>query len=170
MGHEQATRLVTTTVVEADNALLLTQLAKGPFAGFWLLPSTAVDAGTVQQTARRMVIARTGYPVVEQQLAAVLEETRPGLLILRFLFRAKVGARECVIDESDIAQARFFSRQAVRDVLEERDIVPNLAVMSVVRSWLEGTALEAMHTLDEAAFCPCGSGFRFTGCCGWDHR
>jgi len=166
----QTIRLIATALIERDDALLLVQLAKGPFAGFWLLPSSSVDEGTVEVTARRMVLERTGYPVIEQQLLGVLEEPKPDVLALRFVFRATVGEREAGVGDAEITQARWFMREAVHEVLEERDVVPNLGVMSLIRSWVEGMTLRPLELLVEDALCPCGSGERFRGCCGWDAK
>jgi NADH pyrophosphatase NudC (nudix superfamily) len=163
-------RVITTALVERDGYLLLTQLAAGRFAGFWLLPSATAEEGTVEQTSLRMVWERTGYPVLEQQLVSVIEEPKPGVLALRFLFRSRVGERDAAVSDPEIAQTRWFSRAAVREVLAERDVVPNLGVMSVLRAWAEGATPRPLELLVEDTPCPCGTGFGYRGCCGWDAR
>lgn len=164
----QSCRVIVTALIERDEHLLLTQLAQGKFAGFWLLPSGTPDAGTVEQTASTLVATRTGYPVVEQRLCSVIEEPRQGVLALRFVFRTTVGERISAVDDPEIAQARWFSRTAVSELLAERDAVPNLGVMSLLRSWVEKTVLTPLELLCEDALCPCGSGHAYRGCCGWD--
>lgn len=166
----QETRVITTALVEQDDNLLLVQLARGRFAGYWLLPSTSVEEGTVEQNSARMVFERSGYPVAESQLVSVVEELRAGVLALRFVFRTRVGERDAAVSDPDIAQARWFAREAVREVLEERDVVPTLGVMALIRSWADEIPLRPLESLVEDALCPCGSGFRYTGCCGWDAK
>lgn len=164
----QQTRVIVTALTERDDHLLLAQLARGRFAGFWLLPSATVEEGTVVDTARKMMPERTGYPVLDQRLVSVVEEPKIGVLALRFVFRTQVIEPASELTDMEIVQARWFSRDAVREVLAERDIVPNLGVMSLIRSWVEGMALSPLELLVEDALCPCGSGFGFRGCCGWD--
>ncbi|HEX2948774.1 MAG TPA: hypothetical protein VHV83_04280 [Armatimonadota bacterium] len=164
----QHIRMIGAALIERDDQLLLVQLADGPFAGFWLLPSVSIDDGTVDSAIATMVFARTGHPVLQSHLISVIQEPKIGTLALRFLFRVRVGDRLSGITDHDIAQARWFSRDAVHELLEERDTVPNLGVMSVIRAWVDGVELAPLETLLNDALCPCGSGFRFTGCCGWD--
>jgi ADP-ribose pyrophosphatase YjhB (NUDIX family) len=167
---EQQTRLVVTALAETDNRLLLGQLARGPVAGFWLLPSATVEHGSVERTVRQMMPERTGYPVAGQQLVSVLEESKPELLLLRLVFRVQTGECAGAHEDREIAQVRWVTRHAVRQILTERDVVPNLGVMSLVRAWAEGTPLRPLETLIEDCLCPCGSGFRYPGCCGWDAK
>ena len=166
----QQLRVIATALTEREDTLLLVQLALGRFAGFWLLPSATPEDGPVEAAARRMLPERTGYPVGELSLASVVEEPKIGVLALRFVFRAVVAEPPRPVDDPDIVQARWFSRDAVREVLEERDVVPNLGVMSLLRAWAEGVALAPLELLPEDAQCPCGSGFGFRGCCGWDAK
>lgn len=163
-------RVIATALVEQDDGLLLVQLAQGPFAGFWLLPSATAEEGTVEATARRMVMERTGYPVTDQRLVSVVEEPKTGVLALRFVFRTQVGERVAEVEDREIVQARWFSRTAASEVLEERDVVPNLGVMSLIRAWVDGRQLSPLELLVEDACCPCGSGFVYRNCCGWDAR
>lgn len=166
----QQTRVIVTALAERDAQVLLVQLARGRFAGFWLLPSATVEEGTVTETARRMLPERTGYPVVEQQLASVVEEPKPEVLALRFVLRTRVGEATGERLHEDIAQARWFSRDAAGEVLEERDVVPTLGVMALIRAWADGMPLRPLELLIEDASCPCGSGHAYRGCCGWDAR
>ncbi|MHB9129498.1 MAG: hypothetical protein ACYDBB_00220 [Armatimonadota bacterium] len=168
--EQQQTRLIVTALAETDERLLLGQLARGPFAGFWLLPSATVEHGSVERTLREMMPERTGYPVVGQQLASVLEESKPELLLLRFVFRVQAGECAGAHQDQEIAQVRWVPRHTVRLILSERDVVPNLGVMSLVRAWAEGTPMRPLETLIEDCLCPCGSGFRYPGCCGWDAK
>jgi ADP-ribose pyrophosphatase YjhB (NUDIX family) len=161
-------RLIATALIEREGNLLLVQLAKGSLAGFWLLPSATVEDGSVEQTAQTMILERTGHPVRAMELLSVLEESRPDVLLLRFLFRAEVGAREAAIADPEIVQARWFSRTAVLEVLEERDVVPNLGVMSVLRAWADGVIPRPLEPILHDALCPCGSGDRYRSCCGWE--
>lgn len=155
-------------IAERDDHLLLCQLTRGEYAGFWLLPSASVDDGTVQQTALAMLPERTGYAAESLELLSVVEEPKVRALSLRFVFSAQVREPQGTHTDTDIVQARWFSRAAVREVLNERDVVPNLSVMALVRAWADGRALQPLEVLDENALCPCGSGYRFRGCCGWD--
>jgi len=163
-------RLIVTALIEQDDSLLLVQLAHGRFAGFWLLPSATVEAEPIERTLRCMVPERTGYPVVDQQLLSVLEEARVDAHTVRFVYRVQVGEKEGQPADAEIATSRWFSREAARQVLEERDIVPTLGVMSLVRSWVEGIPPGPLELMVDDAQCPCGSGFRYPGCCGWDMR
>ena len=165
----QETRLIATILAEQADALLLVQLARGRYAGYWLLPSSGVDVGTVDAAARALLPARTGYQAETLALASVVEEPKTGVLAVRFVFRATVSARTEPLGDAEIAQARWFSRDAAREVLAERDVVPTLGVMALMRAWAEGIALPPLETLSpDDAPCPCGSGFRYRGCCGWD--
>ncbi len=166
----QECRVIVTALAEREDHLLLAQLARGPFAGFWLLPSATPDEGTVDDTARRLLPERTGYAVTDQRLVSVVEEPKIGVLALRFVFQAAVAESAGAIEDGEIVQARWFSRDAVCEVLEERDVVPNLGVMSLVRAWADGMPLPTLALVREDALCPCGSGFGYRGCCGWDAR
>ena len=162
-------RLIAAVLAVRDQRLLLLQLARGPFAGYWLLPSATVETGTVEEAVRRLLPARSGYVVAAQQLAGVLEEPRPGLLVLRFIFTVEPGAHADRPGDTDIAQGRWCTRAEARELLEERDIVPHLGVMTLVRGWVDETPLPPHTVLHEHdALCPCGSGYSFRGCCGWD--
>lgn len=163
-------RVIVTALAERDGQLLLTQLASGQFAGFWLLPSASVEEGAVAWAAAAMLLERTGYPVLEQKLLTVVEETKIDVHSLRFVFAVQAGERQSGNANPEIVQARWFSRAAVREVLQERDVVPTLGVMSLLRAWVDERPLLTLESLDEKAPCPCGSGFAFTGCCGWDAR
>ncbi len=163
-------RVIVTAIVERQGQLLMTQLAQGQFAGFWLLPSGTVEEGTVERAVAVMLRERTGYPALEQKLLGVVEETKLDVLSLRFVFAMQVGEREYENANPEILQARWFSREAVGEVLDERDVVPNFGVMSLLRAWVDARPLKALESLDDQALCPCGSGFAFTGCCGWDVR
>lgn len=169
-NNRQAARVIVTALAERDEQLLLVQLAQGRFAGFWLLPSASVDEGTAVEAARRMMPERTGYPVTAQRLVSVIEEPRAGVLALRFVFAVELGEVAGAHDDRDIARACWFSRDAAREVLAERDVVPTLGVMSLIRAWTEGTELQPLELLTEEARCPCGSGFGYRGCCGWDNK
>ena len=162
--------VIVTALAERDGSVLLAQLAQGPFAGFWLLPSATVDEGTVTRAVGEMLLERTGYPALDQRLLTVQEETKIGVLALRFVFTVRAGERESGSIDPEIVQARWFTRDAVREVLEERDVVPTLGVMALLRTWLEERTPASLETPDEQARCPCGSGFSFAGCCGWDSR
>lgn len=164
----QTLRAVATVMVARNEGLLLCQLARGEYAGFWLLPSASVDEGTVKQTAQTILRERTGYSADALELASVIEEPKVRALSLRFVFTAEVAEPPAPHTDADILRSRWFSNTAAREVLEERDVVPNLGVMSLVRAWADGITLRPLEVLDENAQCPCGSGYRFRGCCGWD--
>ena len=117
-----------------------------------------------------MMFERTGHEVAEQHLLSVLEEPRHEVLALRFVFATALHGVSSGPVNTDFAQVRWFSRLAARGMLEERDAVPTLGVMSLIRGWADGVALRPHELLLEDAFCPCGSGFRYPGCCGWDKR
>jgi len=157
-------------LAEQDGHLLLCQLAKGEYAGFWLLPSASVEDGTMLETARRMLPERTGYAATALELVSVVEEPKTNALSLRFVFHAEVAKQKTEPSDTDILQARWFSREAARELLAERDVVPNLGVMSLVLAWADGIAFRPLELLDENALCPCGSGYGFRGCCGWDSK
>ena len=70
--------------------------------------------------------------------------------------------------DGEIARVHWFPRASALAVLEERDVVPTLGVMRLIRGWAEGTALAALEAPREDAPCPCGSGYSYPGCCGWD--
>ncbi|MHB9024061.1 MAG: NUDIX domain-containing protein [Armatimonadota bacterium] len=164
----RAARIIVTALAARDDTLLLAQLARGRFAGFWLLPSATVEEGTVAETARQMMPERTGYPITDQRLVSVIEEPVGPVLALRFVFLTAVGERNESASDPEIARVDWFTRSALRELLTEREVVPSLGVMSLVRGWAEGLALEPLETLVEDALCPCGSGHRYQGCCGWD--
>ena len=166
--HGQHIRAIATALVEHDDHLLLCQLARGEYAGFWLLPSASVDEGTVLEAARRMLPERTGYTATALDLMSVVEEPKTHALSLRFVFSAGVAELKADQSDTDILQVRWFSREAAKELLAERDVVPNLGVMSLVRAWTDGIAMRSLELLDENALCPCGSGYGFRGCCGWD--
>ncbi|HEY3415771.1 MAG TPA: NUDIX domain-containing protein [Armatimonadota bacterium] len=169
-GPAQETRIIVTALLERDDSLLLAQLAHGRFAGFWLLPSATVDESTVAATARRMVPERTGYPVAEQTLLSVVEEPMTQVLALRFVFSTQVGEQNGPPEDPEIARVHWFTRSALQDLLAEREVVPALGVMSLLRGWAEGLFLQPLETLNEDTLCPCGSGHRYAACCGWDTR
>jgi ADP-ribose pyrophosphatase YjhB (NUDIX family) len=166
--RRQPVRVIATALAERDDHLLLVQLARGPFAGFWLLPSATVEQGTVVDTVQALAPQRVGGTFHDPQLLSVVEEPRLQMLILRFVFAVAVEEPLQTPEDIEIARAVWFARTAVRDVLAERDVVPNLGVMSLLRSWVEGIALRPLELLTEDALCPCGSGYRFPGCCGWE--
>lgn len=162
------TRVIVTALLEQDDYLLLVQLARGRFAGYWLLPSATVEEQMLEQTLRQMAPERTGYPVSEPRLVSVVEESRTDTRVLRFVFQACVGTQTGSPSDVEIASARWFSHAAAREVLEERDVVPTLGVMALIRGWAEGITLSPLESLVDDVLCPCGSGFRYPGCCGWD--
>lgn len=162
--------MIVTALAVHDERLLMVRLARGRFAGFWLLPSATVEEGTVEETARNMFLERTGYTVTEQQLACVQEEAKTGILSLRLIFATRVREPEAAPGDPEIAQASWMSREMAREVLTERDMVPVLGVMRLARAWADNIALPPLDTLDSEMPCPCGSGFSFRGCCGWDMK
>lgn len=170
LRDHQSTRVIVTALVERDDHLLLVQLARGRFAGFWLLPSATVATGTVVGAVTGMVQERTGYRVTDHRLLGVVEEAMLGVLSLRFVFSVRVDQDAKPIADADIARATWFSRDAAGEVLEERDVVPTLGVMALVRAWAERTPVQPLESLVSDALCPCGSGHGFAGCCGWDAR
>lgn len=163
-------RVIVTALLEHAEELLLVQLARGRFAGFWLLPSATVEEGSLEQTLCQMLPARTGYAAHEALLLSVLEEPHVSGYALRFVFRAQVSALGGAPADGDIAAARWFSRAATRAVLEERDVAPALGVMTLLRAWAEGETPAPLESLCDEVDCPCGSGFCYAGCCGWDAR
>ncbi len=160
-------RLIVTALIEHDEHLLLVQLARGRFAGFWLLPSATVES-TIEETLRQQIPERTGYPVIAQRLLSVIEERRVDVHAVRFVFHTQVGDSQGQPADSEIARVHWFSRATACTVLAERDVVPTLAVMSLIRGWAEGISLAPLESLREDVLCPCGSGFNYPGCCGWD--
>ena len=160
--------MITTALFERDAQLLLLQLGRGRFAGYWLLPSATVDSGTLEETTRTMVLERSGYTPSVIHLSGMLEEASVERLILRMVYQVQAAERQSAIREVDIAQARWFSREAVDEILHERDIVPNLGVMTLLRDWCEARVPAAHAVLADDAACPCDSGFAYRGCCGWD--
>ena len=132
--RERETRVIVAALVEREEHLLLTQLARGRFAGFWLLPSSSVESGPWRSGGAHAA-ERTGYEVRQSHLLCVQEEPKVDVLALRFVFHVTVGERESAVADPEIAQARWFSRAAVQEVLEERDVTPNLGVMSLIRAW-----------------------------------
>lgn len=163
-------RVVVTALSERDDSLLLVQLAKGPLAGFWLLPSATVEEGSCIGTLRRMLPERTGHPVATERLLSVIEEPKLDVHLLRFAFAVTVGEKEQAPSDPEIARARWFQRAQVRDLLAEREVVPNLGVMSLVRAWAYENELQPLEVLLEDTLCPCGSSYRYPGCCGWDTK
>ena len=168
--HPQVTptRLIVTALLESNERLLLAQLAAGPFAGFWLLPSATVETGTVEGAARQMVRDRTGHEMRDPRLLTVVEEGRVGVRALRFAFTSGVGERDPGHRDLELARTGWFSREAAALVLTERDVVPTLGVLSLIRAWADGITPEPLETLVEDVLCPCGSGYGYLGCCGWD--
>ncbi|MHB9106166.1 MAG: NUDIX hydrolase [Armatimonadota bacterium] len=162
--------MIVTALAEHDEQLLMVQLARGRFAGFWLLPSVTVEDGTVEETARSMFLERTGYSVIEQRLAGVQEEPRTGMLSLRLVFATQAQELATGPSDPDIAKVRWLTREMAREVLTERDVVPTLGVMRLISAWEENLVLPLMETLDYEMPCPCGSSFSYRGCCGWDMR
>jgi ADP-ribose pyrophosphatase YjhB (NUDIX family) len=165
---EQRTRVVATALIERQEHLLLVQLARGRFAGFWLLPSAPVEQGTVAQAARALVPERTGCAVEHQELRGVLEHLRRETMLLRFVFATTVSVEAGRPTDPDVVQAAWFTRPAVDELLRERDVVPTLGVMALLRAWADGLPLAPLEQLWDEVVCPCGSGFRYPGCCGWD--
>ena len=145
----------------------MVQLAAGRFAGFWLLPSASVEEGSLAETAAKMLPERAGYLPVAQQLVSVQEEPKTGVLALRFVFAAQAGEGTAPRDP-EIARACWMDRDAVTELLAERELVPTLGVMHLARAWAEQIVLPPLATLTEETACPCGSGFSYRGCCGWD--
>jgi ADP-ribose pyrophosphatase YjhB (NUDIX family) len=164
------TRVLVTALLVSDGRLLLAQLAAGPWAGYWLLPSATVETGTIEDAARTMTRERTGYALRDPRLLTVIEEARAGVRILRFAFAGGVGDRDPEHRDPELARTGWFSREAVAQVLQERDVQPTLGVMSLLRAWADGVTPEPLETLVDDALCPCGSGFRYPGCCGWDAK
>jgi len=165
---QRKTRVIVTAMAEQDERLLLVQLARGRFAGYWLLPSATVEEKTVEETARSMFLERTGYSAVEQRLSCVQEEPRTGVLSLRLIFTTQ--AEELAMGPSDpeIAKVNWLTRGMAQEVLAERDVVPTLGVMRLISAWAENLVLPPMETLDNEMPCPCDSSFSYRGCCGWD--
>lgn len=162
--------MIVTALAEHDDRLLMVQLARGRFAGFWLLPSATVEQDTVEETARQMLPERTGYRPAEQRLACVQEEPRTGILSLRMVFATRVEELAAAPSDPEIAQASWMTREVAREVLTERDVVPALGVMRLIRAWTENTMLPPLDSLDIEMPCPCDSGFSYRGCCGWDMK
>ena len=165
---QRRARVIVTALAEHDDRLLMVQLARGRFSGFWLLPSATVEEGTVEETARNMLLERTGYAAVEQHLACVQEEPRADVLSLRFVFATQVEEKAAGPSDLEIAKASWITREMAREVLSERDVVPTLGVMRLVRAWADNLVLPPLDTLDNEMPCPCSSGFAYRGCCGWD--
>ena len=180
--HSARHRVLVTALVEQAEQLLLVQLARGRFAGFWLLPSATVEDSSIEQTLCHMLPERTGYAAesgtalparetrTKYELLTVLEEPHVNSFALRFVFSARVSEAGGSPTDGDIAAARWFSRAAVAAVLEERDVVPTLGVMLLLRGWADGNTPAPLQSLHDDITCPCGSGFSYAGCCGWDAR
>ena len=164
------TRLIVTALIEQDDRLLLAQLARGRFAGFWLLPSATVEEAPVERAMKLALPERTGYSLQDQRLLTVVEEPRTGMRALRFVFNVLVSEPPGAPADVEIARVCWFSREAACEVLSERDVVPALGVMSLIRGWAEGITPPPLVSLIDDVLCPCGSGFRYPGCCGWDMR
>jgi len=167
---QRKARVIVTALAVHDERLLMVQLARGCFAGFWLLPSATVEENTVEETARMMLPERTGYVASEQHLACVQEEPKTGVLSLRFIFTTRIGELTATPGDPDIAKVSWMTREMAREVLTERDLVPTLGVMHLVQAWAENLVLPPLETLDSEIACPCGSGFSYHGCCGWDMK
>lgn len=163
-------RLIATALVVRDGRLLLAQLAKGRLAGFWLLPSAMVEEGTVADTAWKMLPERTGVTPAAQVLNRVQEEPHAGALAVRFLFAVQAADWDAPHRDGEIARVGWFTREDARELLAERELVPTLGVLHAVRAWADAVELPTMKTLTEDVSCPCGSGFNYRGCCGWDAR
>jgi len=167
---QRKARVIVTALAEHDERLLMVQLARGRFAGFWLLPSATVEDGTVEETARSMFLERTGYSVVEQRLAGVQEEPRTGVLSLRLVFAMQIEELAMGPSDPEIARISWMTREMAQEALAERDMVPTLGVMHLVRAWVENLVLPPLDTLDNEMPCPCGSSYSYRGCCGWDMK
>lgn len=165
---QRKARVIVTALAEQDERLLMVQLARGRFAGFWLLPSATVEDDTVEETARGMLPERTGYAAAGQRLIGVQEEPRTGVLSLRMVFAMQAVGGAAETSDQEIAKVGWMTRETAQEVLAERDVVPALGVMHLVRAWVERLALPPLATLDNEMPCPCGSGFSYRGCCGWD--
>ncbi len=161
-------RLIATALIVRDARLLLAQLARGRFAGFWLLPSATVEDGTVAETAQRMVPERTGFAPTALTLRGVQEEPHAGVLAERFVFGVDVALPGRPHADGDIARVAWLAREGVRELLAEREVVPTLGVLHLLRQWADGGEVPPLTTLTDDAPCPCGSGFGYPGCCGWD--
>ncbi len=129
-----------------------------------------MEEGTIEQTLCRMLPERTGLIAREQSLLGVLEEPHVTGYALRFVFLTQVSEASGPPADHEIAAVRWFSREAAAAVLEERDVVPALGVMTLLRNWAEGNMPAPLLTLRDDVTCPCGSGFSYAGCCGWDMR
>jgi uncharacterized protein YchJ len=70
--------------------------------------------------------------------------------------------------DPEISRISWMTREMAREALTERDMVPTLGVMHLVQAWADHLVLPPMETLDIEMPCPCGSGFSYRGCCGWD--
>ena len=145
----QPVRVIATALIEHEERLLLAQLARGRFAGFWLLPSATVEQDTVAETAWQLLPFRTGVTPSSLELRGVQEEMQTGALALRFVF-AGTAAPGGPHADGDIARVGWLTRDAVCELLAERELVPTLGVLHLARAWAGDITLPPLVALDES--------------------
>ncbi len=166
ISHE--IRPVVMVMVEKNDYILLCQLAKGEYAGYWLLPSNTLENG-LENTVLNIVKERLNTDVIELKMIGVTEEKDFAQhYIYRFLFSAKLLDDPYCVDDNDYFQCKWFSREAANEMLQEKDAVPKIGIMGIIKKWADGENIMPLTEFDENMECPCGSGYGYRGCCGWD--
>ncbi len=155
-------------MAEKDNHLLLCQLAKGEYAGYWLLPSMTLENG-LQHTAEKVITEKLNTTAETLKMICVSEEKDFSLnQIYRFIFTARLTDEPDCSNENNYFQCRWFSRVAAGEMLEEKDAVPKIGIMAIIQKWANNEELPLFVEFDDNMICPCGSGYGYRGCCGWD--
>ncbi len=115
---------------EKDRALLGRQM-HWPAGRFSTLAGFVEPGESIEQAVVREVAEEAGVPVVDVDYVASQPWPFPSSLMLGFMARA--GAGEIQVDGEEIHEARWFSRDDLREGIESGDILPPSGISIAAR-------------------------------------
>jgi 8-oxo-dGTP diphosphatase len=119
-------------VVAKNDHILLGARAKEPYRGKWVLPGGGVRfLEALDSTAKREIQEEVGIDIKVGQILKVAEILNPPdeHRVVIYCAADYVGGE--IAPSSDLADARFFSKEEVRSLCDAGDLTPT--VMNVLR-------------------------------------
>ena len=121
-----------------DERLLLVRRGHGPAAGEWSVPGGRVETGeTLAEAVVREVAEETGITVGDVRYLGSQPWPMPASLMLGFWARAN-GVQPIRVDEEEIAEAHWFSRDELRASMASSEIrlpPPVSIAYRIIESW-----------------------------------
>jgi NAD+ diphosphatase len=131
-------------VTDTDDRCLLGRNAAWPHRRFSVLAGFVEPGESAEQAVAREVLEETGILVSSVEYVASQPWPMPHSLMLGFRARAD-GGQTISIDSVEIAEARWFTREQLRDSLDRGDVLlppPASIAHRLIRSWY-GADLDA---------------------------